>query len=265
MEIKIFENAEFGSVRTFADENGKIEFCGKDIAEALGYSNVNDAIIRHCRCIVKHDVPHPQSKDKNIEMSFISEGDIYRLISHSKLPSAEKFESWVFDEVLPTIRKTGGYVNNDDMFINTYLPFADETTKMLFKNTLNVINNQNKLISEQKNEINRKTNVIQGFADDIPNPTKRKILNEVVRYGGNYQERWNVVYKEFKATYGIDVSRRFNNYVEKDERPKMKNKLDYVEKKLNMLDELYGIAVKLYESDIEKIKERYDIVSKKGN
>lgn len=58
-------------------------------------------------------------------MSFIPKGDLYRLIAHSKLPSAEKFEFWVFDEVLPTIRKTGGYVSNEDMFINTYLPFAD--------------------------------------------------------------------------------------------------------------------------------------------
>ena len=160
-------------------------------------------------------------------------------------------------------KKTGGYVNNDDLFIDTYLPFADDATKLLFKNTLNVINNQNKLISEQKNEIRRKSDVIQGFAEDIPNPTKRKILNEVVRYGGNYKERWNCLYKEFTAVYGIDVSVRYKNYVEKGIKPKMVSKLDYVEKKLDMLDELYGLAVKLYESDINKIKERYDILSER--
>lgn len=130
---------------------------------------------------------------------------------------------------------------------------------MLFKNTLAVINNQNKMIAEQKNEINRKSNVIQGFADDIPNPTKRKILNEVVRFGGNYQERWNLVYREFLATYKINVKKRFDNYCKSGERPKITNKLDYVEKKLDMMNELYGIAVKLFESDIEKIKERYNV------
>lgn len=263
MEIKIFENAEFGLVRTI-NIDGVIHFVGKDVADILGYQNGSRDINRH---VDEEDRQKTMIFDGNQdkETIIINESGLYSLVLSSKLPNAKRFKRWVTSEILPTIRKTGGYVNNDDMFINTYLPFADETTKMLFRNTLNVINNQNKLISEQKNEIFRKSNVIQGFADDIPNPTKRKILNEVVRYGGNYQERWNILYKEFQATYGIDVSRRFKNYDEKGERPKIKNKLDFVEKKLNMLNELYGIAVKLYESDIEKIKERYDIVSKKGN
>lgn len=66
---------------------------------------------------------------------------MYRLIMKSKLPSAEKFEEWVCNEVLPTIRKTGGYVSNEDLFINTYLPFADESTKVLFSQTLQVSGN----------------------------------------------------------------------------------------------------------------------------
>lgn len=109
MEIKIFEKQEFGYIRTFTDNGGKLWFCGSDVAKGLGYSNPRDAVGRHCRCVAKHDVPHPQATDKNIEMAFISEGDVYRLITHSKLPSAERFESWVFDEILPSIRKTGGY------------------------------------------------------------------------------------------------------------------------------------------------------------
>lgn len=107
-EIKIFENSEFGDIRTIVDGD-KVLFCGNDVAKALGYSNPRDALKRHCRCVVKRDVPHPQSSEKKIEMAFISEGDIYRLIANSKLPTAEKFESWVFDDVLPTIRKHGVY------------------------------------------------------------------------------------------------------------------------------------------------------------
>ena len=84
-------------------------FCGKDIAAALGYINARDALSKHCRYVVKCDVPHPQSPTKEIEMTFIPEGDVYRLICNSKLPTAEKFERWVFDEVLPSIRKTGRY------------------------------------------------------------------------------------------------------------------------------------------------------------
>lgn len=107
-EIQLFTNETFGEIRTI-EESGKVLFCGTDVAKALRYGNAPDALSRHCRCIVKRDIPHPQSLDKQIEMSFITEGDVYRLITHSKLPGAEKFERWVFDEVLPSIRKTGSY------------------------------------------------------------------------------------------------------------------------------------------------------------
>ena len=76
--IKIFENDEFGSLRTLTDEHGRIMFCGKDVASALGYSNTKDAIRRHCRWGVKHDLPHPQSPARTIEMVFIPEGDVYK-------------------------------------------------------------------------------------------------------------------------------------------------------------------------------------------
>ena len=104
-EIKIFENQEFGKVRAL-EIDGKPYFCAADVAKALGYANCNDAVIRHCRAIVKYDTP---ISGKIQEVNSIPEGDVYRLIVRSKLPSAEKFEKWVFDEVLPSIRQTGGY------------------------------------------------------------------------------------------------------------------------------------------------------------
>ena len=113
-EIQVFRNEQFGEVRTI-EENGKPLFCGSDVARALGYARPNDAIVDHCRCTVKRRIPHPQSPDKEIEISFIPEGDVYRLIVRSKLPSAEKFERWVFDEVLPTIRKHGAYLTPDTL------------------------------------------------------------------------------------------------------------------------------------------------------
>ena len=148
--IKIFENDEFGSLRTLTDEHGRTMFCGKDVASALGYSNTKDAIRRHCRWGVKHDLPHPQSPARTIEMVFIPEGDVYRLISHSRLPSAEKFESWIFDDVLPTIRRTGGYVSNEEMFIENYLPFLDEPYKNLFRLQMTFISKLNERIRNDK-------------------------------------------------------------------------------------------------------------------
>lgn len=113
-ELQVFTNEQFGDIRT-VEENGKVLFCGKDIATALGYDQPHKAVERHCRYGMKRTVPHPQSPDKQIEMSFIPEGDVYRLIAHSKLPKAQEFESWVFDEVLPTIRKHGAYMTEQTL------------------------------------------------------------------------------------------------------------------------------------------------------
>ena len=103
--IQVFENKEFGKVRT-VEENGKVMFVASDVAKALGYSRPADAITAHCKGSVKHRLPTNGGMQ---DLKIIPEGDVYRLVTHSKLPAAEKFESWVFDEVLPAIRKTGTY------------------------------------------------------------------------------------------------------------------------------------------------------------
>lgn len=105
-ELQIFSSDEFGQIRT-AEINGKPYFVASDVATALGYATPRDAIARHCKGVVKRDTP---TSGGTQELSYINEGDVYRLIMRSKLPAAEKFESWVMDEVLPSIRKNGGYI-----------------------------------------------------------------------------------------------------------------------------------------------------------
>ncbi len=131
-KMQLFTHEQFGAVRII-EEDGKVLFCGSDVAKALGYMNPQKAIRDHCRYRTNRSVPHPQSLGKLLDIVFIPEGDVYRLIAHSKLPSAEKFESWVFDEVLPTIRKTGGYVANEDMFVDTYFRNVDENEKAILR------------------------------------------------------------------------------------------------------------------------------------
>lgn len=104
-DLQTFTNAAFGKVRILY-EDGKPLFCGADVCKALGYKNQHDALIRHCKGVVKR---YPLTNGGKQQMNFLPEGDLYRLITHSKLPSAEKFEHWVFDEVLPSIRKNGMY------------------------------------------------------------------------------------------------------------------------------------------------------------
>lgn len=114
--IDIFTDEKFGSIRAI-EESGRVLFCGSDVARALGYARPNDAIVDHCRCTVKRRIPHPQSPDKEIEMAFIPEGDVYRLIARSKLPSAERFERWIFDEVLPSIRESIGLKQHEALLL----------------------------------------------------------------------------------------------------------------------------------------------------
>lgn len=111
-QMKLFQNPEFGSIRVI-EEDGKYLFCGSDIAASLGYSNPRDALRRHCKGVVKRDA---LTEGGSQQLSFIPEGDVYRLIVHSKLPSAERFERWVFEEVLPSIRKHGAYLTREKLW-----------------------------------------------------------------------------------------------------------------------------------------------------
>lgn len=110
-ELQIFENERFGTVRTL-EEDGKVLFCAKDVAAALGYKRPADAISVHCKGSVIRRLPTNGGVQ---ETKFISEGDIYRLAAKSELPGAEEFESWIFDEVLPSIRKHGAYMTPETL------------------------------------------------------------------------------------------------------------------------------------------------------
>ena len=144
-KIMIFENEEFGKVRTI-EEDGRILFCGVDITKALGYGNSNAALSRHCKGITKRDT----LTNGGIQaLSYITEGDVYRLIAHSRLPSAERFEKWVFDDVLPTIRKKGGYVANPELFVETFFPSASPDIKATMKLVI-----QHSIELERQNALN---------------------------------------------------------------------------------------------------------------
>lgn len=146
--IKTFTNKEFGTVRTIV-KDGEPWFVGKDVAEILGYKETAKAIRTHIcaedKGVSVLDTPGGQQK-----ITLINESGLYSLILGSKLPKAKTFKRWVTSEVLPTIRKTGGYVANDEMFINTYLPNADTQTRELFRLNLSTIRQLNNKIEQDK-------------------------------------------------------------------------------------------------------------------
>lgn len=111
-EIKIFENDEFGEIRTIVID-GEPWFVAKDIASILGYKDPKNTVKNRCKRGRVSEIPHPQNSEKSLEVMVIPESDIYRLIIGSKLPSAQKFEYWVMDDILPSIRKHGAYMTNE--------------------------------------------------------------------------------------------------------------------------------------------------------
>ena len=139
--LQIFESPEFGQVRTI-EIDSKIMFVAKDVAKALGYSKPEDAVTRHCDDSMFHGVIDSIGRKQKVKI--IPESDVYALIFRSKLPTAKKFKRWVFDEVLPSLRKTGEYKIKKEL---TRLEVID----MLRETELARIETENKLIeSEQK-------------------------------------------------------------------------------------------------------------------
>ena len=263
-ELQIFQSEEFGEIRTI-EEDGKVLFCASDVAKALGYEKPNNAVATHCRATLKRGTP---ISGKIQEINFIPEGDVYRLITHSKLPSAEKFESWVFDEVLPAIRKTGGYVNDTETFVNAYFAGIPEEMKAIIRVSLDtikikdgIIEAQKQTISEKDRVIEHKEDVICGLVDDIDLATKRQRIKQITQYHvgskAELMQKWKLIYNEFEAKYHVNLSVRFEN--NKDAfNPKLRNKADLIDRQMNMIPQLYEICCKLFESDVQKLRAEWD-------
>ena len=105
-KIQIFSNPQFGDIRTAGTAENPL-FCATDVAKALGYANPAKAIIDHCKGVTVLETPTAGGVQ---QVKFISEPEVYRLIFKSNAPNAEVFNSWLAEEVLPSIRKTGGYI-----------------------------------------------------------------------------------------------------------------------------------------------------------
>lgn len=132
-QLQIFSHDQYGSIRTF-EQDGQVLFCGRDVATALGYTDVSKAVRVHCK---GEPFWTPLETSGGIQqVRFITEGDLYRLIASSKLPAAERFESWVFDEVLPSIRRHGMYaidelLQNDEFLEQAIVQLRAERAKRL--------------------------------------------------------------------------------------------------------------------------------------
>ena len=139
-KIQKFFSEQFGTVRT-VNLDGVIYFYGIDIAKALGYSNASKAVTTHCKRIVTKVLETSNSQNgKTVKgkVSLISKSDIYRLIVKSKLESADQFESWIFDEILPRIESTGAYIEEgrEEEMVQKYFPSFSKEAQTIMVNDL---------------------------------------------------------------------------------------------------------------------------------
>ena len=153
--MQVFNNETFGNVRVKII-NDEPWFMGRDVCKALGYVNNRKALMDHVDEEDKKDGVEIRDSIGRVQKGIvINESGLYSLILRSKRDSAKEFKRWITSEILPVIRKTGGYVNNDEMFINTYLPNADEQTKIMFKSSLTAIRELNGKIDTLNGEIKK--------------------------------------------------------------------------------------------------------------
>ena len=160
-QVAVFENPEFGMVRTATDENGEPWFCAKDLCDVLGYKNSSCAVNQHVRSsdVAKHYVARLaknrfgvcEGKMQVVQMIFVNESGFYALVLGSKLPSAVKFKDWVTSVVLPQIRKTGGYIPvHEGESEEETIRNAEEILRTTLKKKEELLEQQKKLIEEQK-------------------------------------------------------------------------------------------------------------------
>ena len=171
VQTAVFENPEFGMVRTATDEKGEPWFCAKDLCDVLGYKRATDAVRQHVRSsdtakyriarTVKNRFGVSEGKVQNVQMNFVNESGFYALVLGSKLATAVKFKDWVTSVVLPQIRKTGGYIpvkegESEEETIRN----AEEILRATLKEKEMLLEQQRKLIGEQDVEIRRLNGVV---------------------------------------------------------------------------------------------------------
>lgn len=189
-ELKVFQNNEFGDLGILLID-GKGYFPATRCAKALGYKNARDAILRHCKEVVKHDTLTEGGTQK---VGYITEGDLYRLIVNSKLPAAERFERWVFDEVLPSLRKNSCYGNIDlEEVISKAVTIAvSETAKCLMP-----ILKERTPVQEDTRIRRLNRSKIAQLEPDLRNLVDDMLLSRKYRY---------IDIKEFLCMHGVSIS-----------------------------------------------------------
>lgn len=253
----------FQGVRGYIDENGLAHLNIEDVARGLGFTTVANSgneVIRWKR--VKEYLSDLGFSQEVAKDTFVPENIFYRLAMKASNETAVNFQAKVANEILPSIRKHGAYLTPEkieeaildpDTIIRlaTQLKQERQEKLRLLEETL-----------QQQTELEYKGNVIIGLVDEIDLAEKRQTLNRIMKKKGDqFENRWNELYYQFGMKYHFNLDYQFEKY-NSSHKPKLKSKVDYIDKVMGKLPELYEMACKLFVNDVDKlVEEMYGITT----
>ena len=254
--LQIFDNPEFGKVRVI-EKDGEPWFVLKDVCETFGETN-------HRRVSGRLDddekgVSQIATLGGNQNMTIINESGLYSALFimqpkkarnvdieyiESRQKQLKKFKRWVTNEVIPSIRKHGAYMTPEKLEEVLLNP---DTLIQLAQN----LKTEQEARKKAEKELAFKNDVIQGLVDDIPLADKRRRISQIIRKGCLDPHvlgiRWNMLYNEFEMKHHMNLDKRMQS------EPKIKTKIEFIDKKLNMIPELYDVCCKLYTGEYKKL------------
>lgn len=252
--IQVFENNDFGKVRV-VERDGEPWFVAADVCSVLDLSNPTIAVSR-----LDEDERAKFNLGRQGDATIVNEPGLYTLVLGSRKPEAKAFKRWITHEVIPTIRKTGAYSTRkpdsymiDDPIERAKRWIEEAQERLALQETVN----------EQRKEIEYKENIIIGFVEDIDLATKRQRINQIVKHnvrgGALIAARWDMLYKEFEVKYHVNLKARMDSDTYAAIKPKLKNKMDLIDRGMGMTAELFEIACKLFENDVDELKKEWDV------
>jgi len=257
-ELKLIDQREVmgKDFKIYGNINNPL-FLAKDVANWIENKNVSQMIKTAELSEDEKGIYLIDTLGGKQELLFITEDGLYELLMQSRKPNAREFKKQV-KIILKIIRKTGGYVADPETMVNTYFNTLDDNHKILVLGLFQNVEAQQKIIMEQKLEIDHKGDVISGLVEDIPLASKRQILNRVVMKCSNFNDRWKELYFNFEQKYHLKINARMESY-NKTHKSKLRSKLEYIEE-IGMIDELFAIACKLYENEVNVlVQEMYKL------
>lgn len=246
----------------YGDTNNPL-FLAKDVAEWLEYDNGS---INKMLQSVDEDEKLTGTifrAGQNRQVWMLTENGLYEVLMLSRKPIAKDFKRGV-KEILKSIRKTGMYMNEAAMMQYMSSPSGLKQILNNWEQDRLKLEASEKKVETQEKIIQHKSDVIEGLVDDLPLAEFRQRINQIVRYGrsSGFQDRFRLLYREFELKYHMDLNRRINSKKANEMKPEIKGKMDYIDRVLNMIPELYDLACKLFETDVKQlIKKEWKISS----